>query len=84
MEIDDSISETGKYVLFYMNVVMHIHCTKFPPCSIYGVSIDPLTLEVPMMPFETRLEIVEKTQREIVDALLIIDKKQKLILANLS
>ena len=36
------------------------------------------------MPFETRLDTVEKTQREIVDALLIIQKNQKLILANLS
>ena len=80
MEVDDSISETGKYVLFYMNVIIHIHCTKFPPCSI--VFIDPLSLEVPMMTFETRLDIMEKTQREIVHALLILQKNQKLILAN--
>ena len=56
------------YTLYKIFTLFHIQC-------LY--SIDTLMLEVLMMPFETRLDIVEKTQREILDALLIIQKNQK-------
>ena len=86
MEVDDDfISEQVSvcfvlyecyyaYTLYKIATLFHIQC-------LY--SIDPLTLEVCVMQIKTRLAIMEKTHREILDALLLIQKNQKLILENL-